>query len=105
MNITTKEAIEKKLKWAKTLKPGDLIEDCTNSIVRINTIENEVFPKWTVYRSIPDNFLWIPKETRYKIENFLDAYWPFREIVDRIITKENGSECSVLFCCDRIEKK
>ena len=103
-----REKMNTKERWARSLKPGDMVEDCR---FRIREIV-EVIPEFSddkltnfVYRWCP---LWVPDRVVESVLNskpvaFVSSLLPPRYLDTSLILKD-GSHCSAMHCCDPVNR-
>lgn len=87
--------LKNKIKWAGSLKPGDIIEDHYSQPHRVLSIKNK-------YEYYPINclliFRWVKLNNKY-----LNKILSFKRIVDVEITIENGNVLSAIEHCAAVE--
>ena len=97
-----------KLNWVRSLRVGDVVEDCRYENVKIT----EIYPDYGPIMKNPINYIvlvWL---------NYFKLFWPFTDwydtkmrtrrirffshMYDAHLTLENGNGCSAMHCCDKV---
>lgn len=95
-----------KMAWAKSLKKGDLVEDCRYRIVRIKEIRHDLdgiregWPKMilNILRVLP-----LPINIWFWLDCYLAERFPKGGYQDTMLVLEDGGHCSAMSCCDSLE--
>lgn len=89
---------EEKLDWAKTLKVGDVVNDCRDLNLRITCIRPERCIKLWVLKLFANSF--VPVGISGFFLGWAEKTKILTEVCDFTLDLEDGAVCSALYCVD-----